>query len=113
MQKKFVGKSPNDAWSKTMVLSVWFSLLNPKAEVSWARRVSEGLLQGRAKGEQISRRLIQYGDVWIKIQNEKLDMYKGRVSFVFTTQALTVKSAYDTVDRRNNEEEEEEEEEEE
>ena len=52
----------------------------------------------------------QYGDVWVRIHVENLEMYKGRVSFVFNTQVSRVKTAYEILNHRNSEEEEGEEE---
>jgi len=61
-----------------------------------------------AKFEEIEP--AQYGDVWVRIHVENLEMYKGRVSFVFNTQVSRVKTAYEILNHRNSEEEEGEEE---
>ena len=43
----------------------------------------------------------QWGGVWLKIGGEKLEMFKGRVSFVFKSQVIAVQQAYESLSSRD------------
>ena len=57
---------------------------------------------GRRWSDFVNIQPAQWGDVWfLKIGGEKLELYGARVSFVFTSQVVTVDRAYTALSRRN------------
>ena len=47
----------------------------------------------------------QWGGVWLKIRGEKLEMFKGRLSFVLKSQVIAVQQAYASLYSRDDEDE--------
>ena len=39
----------------------------------------------------------QWGGVWLKIGGEKVEIFKGRLSFVFKSQVMVVQQAYESL----------------
>ena len=42
-----------------------------------------------------------WGGVWLKIGGEKMEIFKGRLSFVFKSQVMVVQQAYESLSHRD------------
>ena len=61
---------------------------------------------GRRRAEFETIQPVQWGAVWLKIGQEKLEMYGARVSFVFKRQSDHVERAYQALSNRDAEDDE-------
>jgi hypothetical protein len=61
---------------------------------------------GRRRAEFETIQPVQWGEVWLKIGQEKLEMYRARVSFVLKGQSDHVERAYQTLSNRDAEDDE-------
>jgi hypothetical protein len=83
----------------------------PDKQVGGGKLVKKGQRRfapstGRRRAEFETIQPVKWGAVWLKIGQEKLEMYGARVSFVFKRQSDHVERAYQALSNRDAEDDE-------